>query len=125
MVLLALAGAVGWTIARERLDIAPDERLHRLALFAPATDFFRAPGALDALDATILAWVGTKDSITPPTQAAVLAEAPRAEVEVRVIEGADHFSFMDVRPPHTVEPLRDRAAFFEKLVSEVAEFVTV
>jgi pimeloyl-ACP methyl ester carboxylesterase len=125
MTLLTLAGAVGSTIARERLDIARDERLTRLALFAPATDFFRAPGALDDLGATILAWVGTNDTITPPTQAALLKQAPRAQVEVRVIEGADHFSFMDVRPPQMVEPLADREGFFARLVSEVAEFVTL
>jgi pimeloyl-ACP methyl ester carboxylesterase len=122
--LLALAGAVGWTFARERLDIARDERLTRLALFAPATDFFRAPGALDGVSATILAWVGTNDSITPPSQATSLKAAPRAEVEVRVIEGADHFSFMHVRPPQTVEPLADREGFLARLMSEVAAFVT-
>jgi alpha-beta hydrolase superfamily lysophospholipase len=123
--LLALAGAVGSTIAREQLDIARDERLSRLALFAPATDFFRAPGALDDLVAPIVAWVGSNDSITAPTQALFLKEAPRARVEVRVIEGADHFSFMDVRPPRTAEPLADREAFFARLVSEVTACVTL
>lgn len=122
--LLALAGATGWTLAGKRLAIAHDDRLVRLALFAPATDFFRAPGALDEVRATILAWAGTSDRITPPTQAELLKEARGARVEVRIVEGASHFSFMNVPPPQTSDLLADRDAFLTSLASDVCNFAT-
>jgi pimeloyl-ACP methyl ester carboxylesterase len=122
--LLALAGATGWTLAGERLAIARDARLARLALFAPATGFFRAPGALDDLRATILAWVGTDDTITPPAQAELLKAAGRARVEIRLVEGAGHFSFMNLPPPHASDRVADREAFLARLASEVGRFAT-
>lgn len=123
-ILLALAGAAGWTLAGERLAIAHDPRLARLALFAPATDFFRTPGALDEVRATIFAWAGTNDSITPPTQVGLLKQASGARVEVRIIEGAGHFSFMNTPPPQTSDPLADRDAFLTSLAADVCHFVT-
>jgi alpha-beta hydrolase superfamily lysophospholipase len=123
-VLLALAGATGWTLAREPLAIARDERLARMALLAPATDFFQAPGALDAVRATILAWAGTRDTITPPRQAELLKAALGARVELRVVDGAGHFSFMNTPPPQTSEPLADRDAVLASLAADVCGFVT-
>ena len=38
--------------------------------------------------------------------------------------GAGHFSFMDVPPPQTTEPLPDRAAFLAELAGELGDFVT-
>ncbi|MCX5743101.1 MAG: alpha/beta hydrolase [Proteobacteria bacterium] len=126
--LLALAGAKGWTFARQRLAIARDDRLDdrlaRLALFAPATDFFLAPGALDDVQATILAWAGTNDTITPLRHAELLKDARGAHVEVRVVDGAGHFSFMNTPPPQMPEPLVDRDAFLASLASDVCSFVT-
>ncbi len=123
--LLALAGGRLWLRAGHALDIAPDERLERLALFAPATGFFQAPGALDALRTPIVAWAGTADSITPPTQAEALREvlAPRVPVDVRVVEDAGHFSFMHAPPPQTTEPLADREGFLTQLTADVCRFV--
>ena len=48
----------------------------------------------------------------------------RLAVEVRVATGAAHFSFMDVPPPHTTEPLENREEFLAELASEVCRFVT-
>jgi len=122
--LLALAGARGQTLARQRLAIERDPRLARLAVFAPATGFFKAPGALDEVSATILAWAGTNDTITPPGQVELLKQARSARVEVRIVEGAGHFSFMNVPPPQTSEPLADRDAFLASLSSDVCRFAT-
>ena len=94
-------------------------------LLAPATDFFLAPGALDGVRTPILAWAGTKDTITPPAQTKLLEKmlGTRIPVEVRVVEGAGHFSFMHVPPPQTTEPLPDRDAFLAELTTEVCRFI--
>ncbi len=123
--LLALAGGQAWMRSGQPLTISPDGRLDRLVLLAPATDFFRVPGALAAVRTPILAWAGTEDVITPARQAQFLEQAIRGRVpvEVRVTEGAGHFSFMHVPPPHTIEPLPDRDAFLGELTAEVCRFV--
>jgi hypothetical protein len=51
------------------------------------------------------------------------ALAPRIPVETRVMDGAGHFSFMNVPPPLTNEPLPDRDAFLADLMTEVGRFV--
>ena len=66
-----------WLGTGRRVNIAPDSRLNRLALLATPTGFFQAPGALDAVRVPILAWVGSKDGITPPAQTEWLAHAMR------------------------------------------------
>jgi pimeloyl-ACP methyl ester carboxylesterase len=123
--LLALAGAQAWTRAGQRLSITPDTRIGRLVLLAPATDFFRPPGALEGVRMPILAWAGTKDEITPPAQAEFLNDAmgAAAPVEVRIVEGAGHFSFMNDPPPRTTDPLPDRDAFLADLADTVCRFV--
>lgn len=123
--LLALAGGQVWMRSGRRLPDSPDGRIDRLALLAPATDFFQGPGALDAVRAPIRAWAGTKDVVTPPEQARALARllGARVPVEVRVVEGAGHFSFMNVPPPHESEPLPDRNAFLAELTADVCRFV--
>jgi pimeloyl-ACP methyl ester carboxylesterase len=124
--LLALAGAQMWTRERQRLAIASCPRLDRLVLLAPATGFFQAPGALGAVRTPILAWVGRQDTITPPAQADYLKQAlaPRVPVDLRLVEGAGHFSFMNELPPAVTDSLADRAAFLGALTTEVARFVT-
>jgi predicted dienelactone hydrolase len=123
--LIALAGAQMWLGPGRRVDIAPDSRLTRLALLAPPTGFFQAPGALDAVRIPVLVWVGSEDSITPPAQTRWLAHTmrDRQAVDVRVTEGAGHFSFMDQPPPQTTEPLADKQAFLREHSSEVCKFV--
>jgi pimeloyl-ACP methyl ester carboxylesterase len=95
-VLLALAGGQLWMRKDGKLFIDRDERLRKLALLTPATGFFQAPGALDGVRTPILAWAGTKDTITPPAQAEFLKQVlqGRVSVDVRVEDGVGHFSFM-------------------------------
>lgn len=121
--LLALAGGQMWMGPGKPLPITPDDRIERLALMAPATGFFQAPGALHAVGVPVLAWAGTRDVIAPPVQAQLLRDALGNRVELRVVEGAGHFSFMNVPPPQTTEPLPDRDAFLATLEAEVSEFV--
>ena len=124
--LLALAGAQTWTRAGQCVSIASDKRFGRLVLLAPATDFFRVPGALDGVRLPILAWAGTKDEITPPAQAEFLNDAIKAPapVEVHIVEGAGHFTFMNHPPPQTTDPLPNRDAFLADLAGTVCQFIT-
>jgi hypothetical protein len=123
--LVALTGAQMWLGTGQRVNITLDSRLTRLALLAIPTGFFQALGALDAVRVPILAWVGSKDGITPPAQTEWLAHAMRdwQTVDIRVTDGADHFSFMDIPPPQTTEPLPNKQAFLREHSSEVCKFV--
>jgi len=123
--LVALTGAQMWLGTGRHVSITPDSRLTRLALLATPTVFFQAPGALDAVRVPILAWVGSKDGITPPSQTEWLAHAMRnwQTVNIRVTDGADHFSFMDLPPPQTTELLPNKQAFLLEHSSEVCKFV--
>jgi pimeloyl-ACP methyl ester carboxylesterase len=124
--LLALAGGQMWTRDRRLLPIEARAALDRLVLLAPATGFFQAPGALDAVRTPILAWVGTQDHMTPPEQTLYLKEglATRVPVDAHIVEGGGHFSFMDELPPGVTDPLPDRGAFLAGLATEVVSFVT-
>ena len=124
--LLMLAGAAASTMARESVRVSPEQHLKRLALLAPATDFFRAPGALRGITAPITAWAGTKDDVTPPEMAHMLVGALHGivPIEVRIVADAGHFSFVNMPPPQAVEPLADREAVLEHLAEEVADFIT-
>ena len=123
--LLALVGAQMWLGPGRRVNITPDNRLARIALLAPPTGFFQAPGALDAVQIPILAWVGSADHITPPAQIEWLAHAmrDRRALDLRVTDGAGHFSFMDLPPPQTMEPLTNKEAFLLEHSSEVCKFL--
>ena len=115
-----------WLGPGHRVGIVPDPRLTRLALLAPPTGFFQAPGALDAVRVPILAWVGSADAMTPPSQCEWLARTLRASqtVDVRVTAGAGHFSFMDQPPPHASEPLPNKAEFLREHALAVRQFLT-
>lgn len=123
--LLALSGAQMWLGIDRRMNIAPDSRLARLALLAPPTGFFQAPGALSEVRVPILAWVGSEDAITPPEQTECLAHAIRGTqvVDVRTTHGAGHFSFMDLPPPQTIEPLLNKQVFLQEYSGEVCHFL--
>ena len=122
-VLLAMAGAELRLGPGRRVPLAADGRLGRLALLAPPTGFFRAPGALDRLRTPARVWVGSKDAVTPPDDAEALTGGAGG-VEVRVVPGAGHYSFMDRPPPHAADPLPDRAAFLRSHAGEVVDFLT-
>jgi len=123
--LLALAGGQMWTRGGEQLAIEPDARLERIVMLAPPTGFFRAPGALDAVRAPIMAWAGTADDVTPPAQVAFLRDTlgDRVPFETRMVEGAGHFSFMDQTPRGASEPHPDQPAFVAELADEICRFV--
>jgi pimeloyl-ACP methyl ester carboxylesterase len=123
--LLAFVGARAWTTAGEPVTIAPDERIDRIVLLGPATDFFRAPRALSAVRTPILAWAGTRDVVTPVAQAEYLTQALAEEVrvELRVVEGAGHFSFMNELPPQVADTLPNRAQFLSELTDHVCRFI--
>lgn len=123
--LIALAGAQMWLGPHQSVPIVTDTRLTRLGLLAPPTGFFQAPGALDAVCVPILVLVGSKDDITPPAQSEWLAHAmgESRSVDVRIQEGAGHFSFMDQPPPHVAEPLQEKQAFLREHASELCTFV--
>lgn len=124
-ILLALAGGQIWLGPDRHVEITRDDRLVRIALLAPPTEFFQAPGALDAVRVPILAWVGSKDNITPPAQSEWLAQAlPESKtVDLRITEGAGHFSFMDSAPPNTAEPLKNKHEFIHYYSTEISKFV--
>lgn len=124
--LLVLAGAQARTLAGQSLCFRSQIVFDRLLLFTPATDFFRAFGALHSVRAPIFVWAGTKDTVTPSGQAEFLRDTlePGVQVEVRVIEGAGHFTFMNELPPHVVDPHPGRDAFLANLADEVHRIVT-
>ncbi len=125
-VLLGLAGGHMWLGPDKRVAIIPDSRLARLVLLAPPTGFFMAPQALRSVRTPVLAWSGTKDALTPPDQVNLLRHAMNVDtpLEVRVTEGAGHFSFMSTPPPGSAEPLLDRQSFLDDLARGIQTFLT-
>jgi predicted dienelactone hydrolase len=123
-VLLAMAGGQAWMGPGNPVSINRDERLERLVLLTPATGFFQAPGALDGVQTPILAWVGTKDTITPPPQGEMLKRVleNRVRVDLRIEEGAGHFSFMHSPPPQVDETHSNREDFLARLTAEAVSF---
>jgi len=123
--LLGLAGGKLSTQMGKLPAFSSTLNFDRLALFAPATDFFRAPGALDAVHTDILAWAGEKDTITPPVQITFLKDAlpSGANMKMRLAENAGHFTFMNELPPHIEDTHPDRDAFLANLTDEVTDFV--
>jgi pimeloyl-ACP methyl ester carboxylesterase len=122
--LLGLAGGRMWLDASGPMPIDHEPRLVRLALLAPAAGFFMAPGALERIDVPVLAIGASQDTVTPPAQTEFLSRelAGRVPVEMRIVQGAGHFSFMDQPPPHVNDPLPDRGAFLERLADDLAGF---
>ncbi|HLP68585.1 MAG TPA: hypothetical protein VK181_13805, partial [Rhizobium sp.] len=123
--LLLLAGAEADTLSGERVRAAEGYPFDRLGLLAPPTDFFRQPGCLSVVKVPVQVWVGDMDTITPPAQAAFLKDAMDGvvPVDIRVVEGAGHFTFMNELPPHIVDAHPDRAAFLRTLAGEVCRFL--
>ncbi|MFI5977782.1 alpha/beta hydrolase [Streptomyces sp. NPDC051452] len=91
----------------------------------PAAGWFAAPGALDAVTAPMLVFAGERDTVTPVEQANHLKSAS-AQVDLRVVPGAGHFSYMDTPPPGTVEDEGfDRARFLTDLAHSTTAFAIV
>jgi predicted dienelactone hydrolase len=124
-VLLGLAGGQLWMGPGQKLDLKTDERLTRLVLITPPTGFFQAPVALDDVRIPLQVWAGSSDVITPPAQAIFLEEAlgNRVPVDLRIINGAGHFSFMNTLPPQITDSLADRDAFLVDFTVEIQRFI--
>lgn len=120
-VLLALAGARLCTRAGEPVPVARDARLERLALLTPPMVFLSLPGALAEVRTPLMAWAGSKDTITPVHEIEILRRT--LGTEVKVVEGAGHYAFIDQLPPHAVETMPDRERFLGTLAAEVCAFV--
>lgn len=123
--LIGLAGGRIFLRNGQRLHCEMDERIKRMAVFAPAMDFFPTPGALDAVGIPIQVWGAALDTITPLSQAMFLKDALGPLADLRLIEGAGHFSFMNELPPQVVDPLAEREAFLLRLSSEVGKFLLI
>lgn len=124
--LLALAGAQAHTRAGEALRAgARTVRLHRLGLMAPPADFFRLPGALQAVRLPLRIWAAGQDTITPPADARFLQQALAAQVpvEISLDAQAGHFSYMDELPPNVSDVHPDRRAFLDALARDVGAFL--
>jgi pimeloyl-ACP methyl ester carboxylesterase len=119
---LCLAGATPWGRDGKPLDVPHEPRVGRLVLYTPAAGWFAAPGALDAVTAPMLVYAGEMDTVTPVEQAIHLKSAS-AQVDLHVVPGAGHFSFMNTPPPGTVENEGfDRAQFLTDLAQATTEF---
>jgi len=119
---LGLAGGEIRTRDRERVVLESPRTIHRLALFAPAVDFFQAPGALDRVRASMRIWVGSEDTITPPARMEIIRAGlgEDVEVDVRLVPDAGYFTFMNELPPNVVDPHPDREGFLAGLAEEVS-----
>lgn len=124
-ILIAFAGGQMWLGPGQQVPIRTDERLKCLVLFTPPTGFFQAPGALHAVCTPIQLWAGTHDVITPFAQAEFLKQeiGNQVTVDLRVIEGATHFSFMNTLPPQISDTLANRNGFLANLAVEVQNFL--
>lgn len=97
-------------------------RVEHLVLFASADSWFAASGALDAVDVPMLVFAGSADVVTPVSQAELLLGAA-GPVDLRVVEGAGHFSFLHTLPPGVAEdPAFDRERFLADMVEETVNF---
>ena len=123
--LLALQGAEGETFDGQPLITGSTQRLERLALLAPPTDFFRRPGALDRIKTPMKIWAGARDTVTPPAHSRFLMDALafQACVAVQVDPDAGHFTYMDEPPPNVPEPHPDRSTFLAGLADEITAFL--
>jgi pimeloyl-ACP methyl ester carboxylesterase len=122
--LLAMAGGEMWMRASERLPIKCETRLKKLVLFAPPTGFFQAPNALNAIQIPLQAWAGTLDSITPQNQIEFLRNnlPTQVSLDLNIIEGAGHFSFMNTLPPQMNDCMENREPFLKSLAVDVCRF---
>lgn len=138
---LALAGGVPTTIPREEPDGVPrplaveaDPRVAALVLLAPATPWFREPGALGAVRVPVLMMSAQHDDITTAWHAEVVEKGltAAAPLEHRVIAGAGHHSFLSPYPPELIGPDApasldpegfDRPAFHDAMEVAIADFL--
>ena len=132
---LALSGGQPWTQSGQRVEVHHDRRVKAIVLMAPAAGYFMPAGSLDKVDIPILLLIGEMDHITPTkwTKDVILKGVPdKAQVTVRTILNAGHFSFLSPFPaemsgkdfaPSTDPEGFDREEFHQKLPVEIHDFL--
>ncbi len=97
---LCLAGGQPCTRSGARIPVVRDARVGALVLMAPACGPFLAPRALAAVTAPILALTAEHDPLTPDSEVrTALGGVPDpAQVTVRMVPNAGHFSFLSPFP---------------------------
>jgi predicted dienelactone hydrolase len=97
---LALAGAQPWSRHRTRIPVQADSRFQAAVLMAPATDYYRAPGALENIAIPLLVLAGDQDDMTPAD--AIQETLRRLPDPVArkfvIVPGAGHYSFLSPFP---------------------------
>ncbi len=129
---LAIAGAVPWSMEREQIEVAHDERVKALVLFAPAVAWYQHPDSFNNVDIPIVVFSAEHDTLTPYWQADLIKKNVKnsALVNVRTVKNAGHLSFLAPFPenmrnknfPPSQDPDGfDREAFHETLKVEVLD----
>jgi predicted dienelactone hydrolase len=111
--------------------VTADGRVKMLVLLAPATVWFREPGALDSVRVPVLMMTGDKDRLTPSLHAEIVKSGVKG-VEHHVIPNAGHFSFLSPFPAAMQKPEFapsqdpegfDRAGFHPQMNLEILNFL--
>lgn len=128
VILLAMAGGTAHTLNDGPFTFASNHQFRQIALLAPVAEFFTYPYssqsvALDEINADFRIWVGGKDGITPPAQMNVLTQKYPDRNRTIIDPDADHFTFMDNRPPNAHLDTHPRpAAYREALAGQIVSF---
>lgn len=136
---LAVAGGEPMALPNQTADhrahpveVEHDPRAAALVLFAPATPWFMAPGALANVRVPILLFTGDADPFAPRGFTEIVLRGVVGPVEHRAIANAGHFAcaspFPEAMvsasfPPSQDPPGFDRAAFQPILYAEVEAFL--
>lgn len=97
---LALAGGQPWSRNRAPIPVQPDPRFRAAVLMAPATGYYRGPGALEKVSGTFLVLTGEKDDATPSEEIRQDLRGLPSTVscDLVVVRGAGHYSFLSPFP---------------------------
>lgn len=138
---LAAAGGIPASFPQESVDgqsrtvaVTPDRRIQSLVLLAPAAVWFRAEGALQAVDLPILLLNAEHDPYTPSFHADIVigGVADPRKIQYRTVENAGHFSFLSPYPKSMITPAFlpsqdppefDREQFHQRLNDEILHFL--
>ncbi|HET8695452.1 MAG TPA: alpha/beta hydrolase [Aquabacterium sp.] len=131
---LALLGGQPWSRTGQSLPVSADPRIACGVLLAPATDWYRAPHALEQVRAPLLVMVGGQDTLTPPEAIrAALAGLPAStSLTWHLVERAGHFAFLTPFPAAMVSPDFppsqdpdgfDRVRFHQELPQLILDFL--
>ncbi|NOX81944.1 MAG: alpha/beta hydrolase [Alphaproteobacteria bacterium] len=117
----------------QNVAVHHDKRIQAVALLAPATPWFRAPGALAEVTAPIFMRTGAMDTITDGFHSDIVLNgvSDKSAIDHKTVDNAGHFSFQSPFPeqmtqpgfPPSQDPIGfDRPAYQKILHQEVLEF---